>query len=54
MSTTDQTGVEWTAPYVPWLTLKNVIEKMAKDGSIPGRIDRSYLSNLPGSAQSEL
>lgn len=53
MSATD-TQATWTAPYAVWKTLQNTIEKMGKEGSIPGRIDRSYLSNLPGSAQSEL
>lgn len=53
MSATDTQGT-WTAPYAVWKTLQNTIEKMAKEGSIPGRIDRSYLSNLPGGAQSEL
>jgi hypothetical protein len=53
MSSAETQGT-WTAPYAVWKTLQNTIEKMAKDGSIPGRIDRSYLSNLPGSAQSEL
>ena len=53
MSATETQGT-WTAPYAVWKTLQNTVEKMGKEGSIPGRIDRSYLSNLPGSAQSEL
>jgi hypothetical protein len=44
----------FTPPYGSWTTLHNTIERMAKEGGIPARLDRSYLSNLPGSAQTEL
>lgn len=54
MSTTDTPGSTWTAPYASWLTLKNTIGRMSKDGGVPARIDRSYLTNLPGSAQGEI
>lgn len=54
MSATENSGATWTAPYGVWKTLQNTIERMTKDGGVPARIDRSYLTNLPGSAQSEL
>ncbi len=43
-----------TGPYVSWLTVKNTVEKMAKEGGVPSQVDRSYLSNMPGSTQSQL
>ncbi len=54
MSTIETAGTKWTAPYASWQTLKNTIERMSKDGGVPARIDRSYLSNLPGGAQGEI
>jgi Family of unknown function (DUF5343) len=45
---------KWTPPYVSWATLNNTIERMVKEQSYPEQVDRSYLSNLPGGAQSEL
>lgn len=44
----------FTPPYGSWGTLINLVERMAKEGGIPQRLDRSYLSNLPGSAQTEM
>jgi hypothetical protein len=44
----------WTPPYGAFGTLSNTVERLAKEGGIPNQIDRSYLSNLPGSAQTEL
>src|SRR4051812_15095295 len=41
-------------PYVSWATLKNTIEKMAREGGVPSQVDRSYLSNVPGSTQTQL
>lgn len=43
-----------TPAYVSWATLKNTTEKMAREGGVPSQVDRSYLSNLPGSTQSQL
>lgn len=43
----------FTAPYVSFKTLTNLLEKMGEDGA-PQRIDRTYLANLPGSTQSML
>lgn len=43
-----------TPAYVLWATLKNTTEKMAREGGVPSQVDRSYLSNLPGSTQSQL
>lgn len=54
MSNTDSANGKWTPPYASWTTLQNTIERMAEEGAVPARIDRSYLSKLPGSAQSEL
>src|SRR5579884_1113197 len=44
----------FSPPYGSWVTLLNTVERMAKEGGIPAQIDRSYLSNLPGSTQTEL
>ncbi len=54
MSANENATGTWTAPYASWRTLQNTVERMKNDGGVPGRLDRSYLSNLPGSAQSEL
>lgn len=54
VSNTDSTSGKWTPPYASWVTLQNTVERMADEGAVPARIDRSYLSKLPGSAQSEL
>jgi hypothetical protein len=43
----------FTAPYVSFKTLLNLLDKLDEDGA-PQRIDRTYLSNLPGSTQSML
>ncbi len=42
----------FTPPYGSFRTLMNLVTKM-EDG-LPSRIDRSYMSNLPGSTQSQL
>lgn len=44
----------FTPPYVSWLTLTNLVDRIAKEGGLPSQIDRSYLSNLPGSTQTPL
>lgn len=56
MTTTDtDTPVEsvesvgFIPPYGSFKTLNNLFDRMAEEGGIPARIDRSYLSNLPGS-----
>jgi hypothetical protein len=41
-------------PYVSFKTMQNLIERMAAEGGVPSRIDRSYLSNLPGSTQTQV
>src|SRR5262245_51299380 len=41
-----------TPPYLAYRTLKNFLDALKK--GIPGRIDRSVLSNLSGGAQSML
>jgi hypothetical protein len=50
---TQQPGT-FSPPYVSWTTFLNTIERMTKEGGIPAQIDRSYLSNLPGSSQTPL
>lgn len=45
-------GSGFVPPYGSFVTLNNLIDRMAEEGGVPGRIDRSYLSNLPGSVQS--
>lgn len=41
----------FTAPYTSFSTVIRLIERMAEQGGAPSRLDRSYLSNLPGGAQ---
>jgi hypothetical protein len=41
-------------PYAPFRTLQTLIERMEKEGDVPARIDKSYLSNIPWSAQDQL
>lgn len=36
-------------PYGSFVTLNNLFDRMADEGGVPARLDRSYLSNLPGS-----
>jgi hypothetical protein len=48
MATTDN---GFTAPYTSFSTVLRLIERMAEEGGAPSRMDRSYLSNLPGGAQ---
>jgi hypothetical protein len=43
--------VGFTAPYTSFSTLSRLIEQMAEEGGAPSRMDRSYLSKLPGGAQ---
>ena len=42
---------DFTPPNVSWTTMTNLIERFAKEGGLPSQVDRSYLSNLPGSTQ---
>jgi uncharacterized protein DUF5343 len=53
MADENQSDSGFTAPYVAWGSFENLIDRMAKEGT-PQRIDRSYLSNLAGSTQSQL
>jgi hypothetical protein len=41
-------------PYTSFRTLMNLVERMEAEGGVPSRIDRSYLSNLPGGTQTML
>lgn len=41
----------FTAPYTSFSTLIRYVEQMTEEGGAPSRIDRSYLSKLPGGAQ---
>jgi Family of unknown function (DUF5343) len=43
-----------TPPYLSYRTLRNFLDSLRSNGSIPGRIDRSVLKNLSGGAQSAL
>jgi len=52
--TTTQTATVdngFTAPYTSFSTVMRLVERMAEEGGAPSRMDRSYLSNLPGGAQ---
>lgn len=44
-----QSGEGFAPPYGSFTTLANLIDRMADEGGIPARIDRSYLSNLASS-----
>jgi hypothetical protein len=61
MTTDAETGTDtapgqggFSPPYTSWTTALNLIERMTAEGGIPSRVDRSYLSNLPGSTQTML
>jgi hypothetical protein len=41
----------WTAPYTSFTTLMTTADRMKEQGGAPSRVDRSYLSKLPGGAQ---
>jgi Family of unknown function (DUF5343) len=41
----------FTAPYTSFSTVQRAIEQMAEEGGAPSKIDRSYLTKLPGGAQ---
>ena len=41
-------------PYVPFKTLMGVVTRMEKQGAIPNRIDRSYLTGMPTGTRSQL
>jgi Family of unknown function (DUF5343) len=50
-STNTENGSKWSPPYTSFQTLMNTINRMAEQGGVPSRIDRSYLSNMPGSVR---
>lgn len=41
----------WTAAYTSFATLISTADRMKEQGGAPSRVDRSYLSKLPGGAQ---
>jgi hypothetical protein len=41
----------WTAPYTSFPTVITTSDRMKEQGGVPSRVDRSYLSKLPGGAQ---
>lgn len=43
---------KWSPPYTSFTTLMNTIQRMADEGGVPSRIDRSYLANMPGGVRS--
>jgi uncharacterized protein DUF5343 len=45
------TNGDFTAPYTSFSTVVRLIERMSDEGGAPSRMDRSYLSKLPGGAQ---
>ncbi|MGB7588608.1 MAG: DUF5343 domain-containing protein [Solirubrobacterales bacterium] len=49
----NQGSAGFTAPYVSFRTLENLIKRMEEEGT-PQQIDRTYIVNLPGSTQSML
>lgn len=55
METVDGAGAGsgFTAPYIPFKTLLNLIQRMADEG-MPDRIDRTYLGNQSGVMQTYL
>jgi hypothetical protein len=53
-ATTDPTKPALSPPYAPFRTLLSLIERMEKEGDAPARIDKSYLVNVPWSAQDQL
>lgn len=46
---TNGTSEGFKPPYGSFVTLNHLFDRMAEEGGIPARIDRSYLSNLPNS-----
>jgi hypothetical protein len=42
-------GNGFKPPYGSFTTLNNLFDRMTDEGGVPARVDRSYLSNLPGS-----
>lgn len=42
----------FSPPYTSFTTLLHAVERMSGEGGVPERIDRSYLSNMPGGVQS--
>ncbi len=47
----EATNAVWTAPYTSFTTLLTTADRMKEQGGAPSRVDRSYLSKLPGGAQ---
>jgi hypothetical protein len=43
---------EGAAPYASFTTLMNTVRRMAEEGGVPSRVDRSYLANMPGGVRS--
>lgn len=55
MSQTEETDRGFTPPYnVSFRTFLNLFQRMEEEGGTPPRIDRSYLTNLAGQAQTYL
>lgn len=42
------------APYVPWRTFTNFLDRLENEDHLPARIDRSYLRGMSGADQSQL
>jgi Family of unknown function (DUF5343) len=42
----------FSPPYTSFTTLLHAFDRMSGEGGVPERIDRSYLSNMPGGVQS--
>lgn len=43
-----ETRSDWSPPYTSFTTLMNTVDRMSTEGGVPARVDRSYLSNMPG------
>jgi Family of unknown function (DUF5343) len=55
IETNESPGTNGFSPvYAGFRQVENLIERMAEEGGVPARVDRSYLSNLPGSSQTIL
>lgn len=50
----DEQGEAWKPPYLSYTTFSNFIDKKCGEGSIPARIDKSFIDNVAGGVQPQL
>lgn len=53
-SATASAKPDLSPPYAPFSTVKALIERMADEGDVPARLDKSYLSHVPWGSQDQL